>query len=63
MSAEFAKMLRVIINININICSKYFMNNFQDTLDKMQQRIEIVQWDNDIDPQKMKKIKGIAELN
>jgi regulator of replication initiation timing len=39
MSAEFAKMLKVKTNFH-----------FKDTLDKMQERIDLVQWDNDSDP-------------
>jgi len=29
----------------------------------MQERIELVQWDNDADPQMMKKLKDIAGLS
>lgn len=49
MSAEFAKMLKV----------KLFFN-LQDTLDKMQERIDLVQWDNDSDPQMIKRLNDIG---
>lgn len=37
--------------------SAQFANMLQETLKKMQQRINLAQWDNDNDPQMIKKIK------
>ena len=42
--------------------SAEFAKMLNDTLDKMQERIELVQFDND-DPNNMKKLKEIAGLN
>jgi predicted RNase H-like nuclease (RuvC/YqgF family) len=40
--------------------SAEFAKMLKDTLDKMQDRIELAQWDNDSDPQIMKRLKDIA---
>lgn len=54
MSNEFARMLRV--TYNFNTCYKFFFSQ-KETLDKMQERIELAQWDNENDPQMIKKLK------
>ena len=64
MSAEFAKMLKVI---NYYLFFSMFCSNcvisLKDTLDKMQERIELVQWDSDSDPQMMKRLKDMTGLS
>ena len=64
MSAEFAKMLKVI---NYYLIFAIFWSNcvvsLKDTLDKMQERIELVQWDSDSDPQMMKRLKDMTGLS
>ena len=42
--------------------SNEFASMLKETLDKMQERIELAQWDNDSDPQIMKRLKDIAGL-
>ena len=55
MSNEFARMLRVLIYFINKI--KFLLLNLQETLDKMQERIEMTQWNDESDPQMMKKLK------
>ncbi|KAM3146360.1 hypothetical protein pb186bvf_001329 [Paramecium bursaria] len=43
--------------------SAEFARMLKDTLDKMQERIHFAQWDNDTDPQIMKKLKEMAGIN
>lgn len=43
--------------------SQEFAKMLKDTLEKMQERIEMVQWDNDTDPNMMKKLKDMTNLN
>lgn len=42
--------------------SAQFANMLQETLKKMQQRINLAQWDNDNDPQMIKKIKQMNNM-
>eukprot|EP01015_Nassula_variabilis_P021871 TRINITY_DN3947_c0_g1_i2.p2 TRINITY_DN3947_c0_g1~~TRINITY_DN3947_c0_g1_i2.p2 ORF type:complete len:120 (+),score=31.31 TRINITY_DN3947_c0_g1_i2:64-423(+) len=39
-----------------------FAKMLRETLDKMQERIELAQWENDSDPQMIKKLKDIAGI-
>ena len=41
--------------IKIFTCSNYYYS--QETLDKMQERIELAQWNEESDPQMLKKLK------
>lgn len=43
--------------------SAEFAKMLKETLDKMQQRINLAQWDNDNDPQMIKKMKEINGFN
>ncbi|EAR88147.2 hypothetical protein TTHERM_00016120 (macronuclear) [Tetrahymena thermophila SB210] len=43
--------------------SAEFAKMLKDTLDKMQERIEMVQWDSDTDPQMMKRLKDMTGLS
>ena len=42
--------------------SAEFAKMLRETLEKMQERIELAQWDNDNDPQIMKRLKDIAGM-
>ena len=42
--------------------SSEFAKMLKETLDKMQQRINLAQWDNDSDPQMIKKIKEMNNM-
>ena len=39
-----------------------FSRMLRETLEKMQERIELQQWDNESDPQLIKKMKDLSEL-
>jgi predicted RNase H-like nuclease (RuvC/YqgF family) len=43
--------------------SAEFAKMLKDTLEKMQERIRLAEWDNDNDPGVIKKIKEINNLN
>jgi hypothetical protein len=39
-----------------------FARMLRETLEKMQERIELQQWDNESDPTLLKKMKDLSEL-
>lgn len=64
MSNEFARMLRVFIFVLFSLITYQLkIKILQVTLEKMQDRIELAKWDNDDNPQMMKKLKDFAGLN
>ncbi len=43
--------------------SAQFAKMLKDTLEKMQQRIKLAEWDNDNDPQMIKKMKEMNNMS
>lgn len=39
-----------------------FSKMLRETLEKMQERIELQQWDNESDPQLVKKMKDLSDI-
>ncbi len=51
-----------MLKSKIEDMSSEFAKMLKETLDKMQERINLAQWDNDNDPQMIKKIKEMNNM-